>query len=47
MPHRALGLKSFTFLVIKSNAVLVSKECFDLAFMWAITGLLHYGASGH
>ena len=29
----------------KSNAVSVSKECFDLlvAFMWAITDLFHYG----
>ena len=30
----------------KSDAVSVSKGCFDLAFMWAITGLFHYRASG-
>ena len=49
MPHRALGFKSFFFYLVcnfKFNAVSVSKECFDLAFMWAITGLFHYGASG-
>ena len=29
----------FFYLCSKCHAVSVSKECFDLALMWAITGL--------
>ena len=46
MLPRAVNITLSFFVCNLSNAVSVSKECFDLAFMWAITGPFHYGASG-